>query len=173
MIRKVSYCVDLEEFHSWVSRGPMGRLKQGAGRGRVHDLGHMPLFCSMGGIPWISWAKAILVNSKRVVCGGGGLLRPSGILSTDRLEEGPRRWEETCLHGLQGTLYLELTFDCDSAGCYSGGTSVTKPPLGLLSHRVAKPIYWSTAFIAGSKQGIQVALAQKTQIARWFSGKGF
>ena len=49
--RKISYSVDLEDFHSRVSRGPMGRLKQGAGRGRVQDLGHTPFLGSMGGMP--------------------------------------------------------------------------------------------------------------------------
>lgn len=98
-----------------------------------------PLLGSMGGMPGGSWAKVIFVNSKRVCM--GGLLSSSGILSTDTLEEGPRRWEETCLHGLQGPLFQKLIFDCDSVGCYSGGTTVTKPLLGLLSHHVAKPVY--------------------------------
>ena len=31
----------------------------------------------------------------------------------------------------------------------------------------------SEAFIAGAKQGVQVAGAQKTQTPQWLSGKGF
>ena len=81
----------------------------------------MPLLGSVGGVLRGSWAKALLVNSNQKE-EGGGLLSSTGVLYKGGMAEGegPGRWGRLLSQRLLGKSYQELTFACDSTGCYLG-----------------------------------------------------
>lgn len=71
----------------------------------------------------------------------GQLLSFVRVLSTEAKGEGPGGGGGCCLCWLLGISCQELIFACDSQGCFSGGTSVTKPYLGLPTQCKAKSMY--------------------------------
>ena len=86
---------------------PPGVTEGGQGRVQTErqNLGHMPLLKSVGGVLWVSWARAGSVNSEQR---SGVSISPTGVISKGHIRHTGTGRQGRIDHRLLGKSYQDL-----------------------------------------------------------------